>query len=87
MRSIGVNTPIQMRNIGVSTELYPAPEVRRERNCFMKIIMAPCDLLEWILKKWCRPTENCINCLKVIYWAVLIVGGIIGAVVAISPLL
>lgn len=87
VRSIGVSAQEQMRSIGINTELPRAPEVRKKRNWFMKVIMTPCDLLAWGLKKWCQPNENCINCIKVTYWLVLIVAGIIGAVVAIAPFL
>lgn len=78
-RSFGVNVPS-----GLSVELEPAP---RRRNCLLRILMFPCDLLEALIRKWCEPNERCIHCLKVTYWIVLIVGGICSAILTLAPLL
>lgn len=82
-RSIGVNAPsINLSSSAPEAEYEPK---RKRRNWFTRIVMAPCDLLEWALKRWCAPSENCINCVKVTYWIVLIVAGIIGTVITIAP--
>jgi hypothetical protein len=53
----------------------------------MNIVMAPCDCVEWVLNKWGKPSKDCMNCVKVTYWIVLIVGGIVSTVMAIAPFL
>jgi hypothetical protein len=58
---------------------------KRQRHCLIKVIMAPCDALEWALHKCFSPDENCSRCLKVMYWMVLIVGGIVSTVTALGP--
>ena len=60
---------------------------RKNRGWFMNIVMAPCDFVEWTLKKWGNPSKDCMNCVKVTYWIVLIVGGIVSTVMAIAPFL
>lgn len=73
-RSVGVNVP--------SVALTGEPELeRRRRNCLLRILMAPCDFMEWLIRKWWQPNEDCMRCVKITYWIVLIVGGIISAVV------
>jgi len=52
----------------------------------MKIIMAPCDGVEWLISKWCSPSEECMRCMQVTYWTVLVVGGVIGIVATIVHL-
>ena len=78
-RSVGVNVPAVL-----SAELEPEP---KRRNCCLRILMLPCDLIEALIKKWWQPNEECMHCVKVTYWIVLIVGGIISAIVAIVPFL
>ena len=51
----------------------------------MNLLMAPCDFVEWVMNKWGSPSEDCMNCVKVTYWIVLIVGGIISTVMAVAP--
>jgi hypothetical protein len=63
------------------------PSRRKSRSWFMNILMAPVDLVEWVLKKWKSPSDNCMRFVRVTYWSVLIVGGIISAVVTIAPFL
>jgi hypothetical protein len=67
----------------------PSPELPKSepkrRNWFMRILIAPCDCLEWAIKKLFSPTEGCMRCVKLTYWVVLIAGGIISAVVTIAP--
>jgi hypothetical protein len=70
-----------------------APETRRERrarerserNRFLKIIMAPVDLVEWVIEQWWNPSDSCMRCIRVTYWLVLIIGGIVSIVVALAP--
>lgn len=76
-RSFGVNAPAVF-----SAELEPEP---RKRNCLIKCLMFPCDLLEALIKKWWQPNEQCVHCVKITYWMVLIVGGIISAVYPFLP--
>lgn len=59
----------------------------RKRSWFMRILMAPCKAVEWLLKKWCTPSENCVRCVNVTYLLVLIIGGIVSAVAALRALL
>jgi hypothetical protein len=60
---------------------------RKNRSWFMNIVMAPCDCVEWVLNNWGKPSKDCMNCVKVTYWIVLIVGGIVSTVMAIAPFL
>jgi len=53
----------------------------------MNLLMAPCDFVEWVMNKCGSPSEDCMNCVKVTYWIVLIVGGIISTVLAVAPFL
>lgn len=53
----------------------------------MNILMTPVDAVEWVLKKWMSPSDDCMQFLRITYWTVLIVGGIISAVVTIAPFL
>lgn len=78
-RSFGVNAPAVF-----SAELEPEP---RKRNCLVKCLMLPYDLLEGLIKKWWEPNENCMHCVKITYWMVLIVGGIISAIMTVVPFL
>ena len=75
-RSFGVNVP------AAELELEP-----RRRSCCIRILMLPCDLVEAVIKKWWQPNEECMHCVKVTYWLVLIFGGIISAVLSIIPFL
>jgi hypothetical protein len=63
------------------------PSRRKSRSWLMNILMAPVDLVECVLKKWKSPSDGCMRCVRVTYWTVLIVGGIISAVVTIAPFL
>jgi hypothetical protein len=63
------------------------PSQRNSRSWLMNILMAPVDLVEWVLKKWKAPSDDCMRCVRVTYWTVLIVGGIISIVVTIAPFL
>jgi hypothetical protein len=57
----------------------------KKRSWFKKIIMAPVDFAEWLVKKWGNPSDACMKWFRVIYWTVLIVGGIISAIVTLAP--
>ena len=56
------------------------------RNCFMNVIMAPWDGLSCMLRKCFSPNEGCMRSIQILYWMVLIMGGIIGAVKALGQL-
>jgi hypothetical protein len=60
---------------------------RRNRCWLMNILMAPCDFVEWLVNKWGKPSNECMDCVKVTYWIVLIVGGIVTTVMAVAPFL
>ena len=77
---------VQTRSVGVNALSIETQEKPR-RSCFMRILMAPCDFLKWFLKKWCAPNENCMRCVNVTYWLVLILGGLISAAAALTPFL
>src|SRR5579859_1447149 len=49
-------------------------EPRRHRPLWKKILMAPIDGLTWVIKKWCNPSEECLRCVQITYWFVIIVG-------------
>jgi hypothetical protein len=81
-------------SVPLSAGVDPTPESaeerksrRRDRCWLMNILMAPCDCVEWMVSKWGKPSKDCMNCVKVVYWIVLIVGGIISTVVAVAPFL
>jgi hypothetical protein len=57
-----------------------------QRHCFMNVIMAPWDGLSCILRKCFSPNEGCMRSIQILYWMVLIMGGIIGAVKALGQL-
>src|SRR5436190_22818886 len=44
-RSIVVNVP----SVALTAELEPEP---RRRNCLLRILMAPCDFVEGLIRKW-----------------------------------
>lgn len=49
---------------------------KRHNRCWlMKLLMAPCDCVEWMISKWGKPSKDCMNYVKVTYWIVLIVEG------------
>jgi hypothetical protein len=60
---------------------------QKKRHFFKRIIMAPFDFLDTSLKKWLKPTDDCMRCVRLTYWVVLIVGGIITTAIAIAPFL
>lgn len=89
MKNVGVSAGIETRSVGVnapSVVLLEKPK-RKRRCCLMRFLMAPCDFLEWLIKKWWHPNEDCLRCVNVTYWVVVIVGGIISAVISIAPIL
>jgi hypothetical protein len=54
-------------------------------NCgatLLKILKTPLKFIKWGLRKWLSPSEDCMRCVNVTYWVVLIIGGILSAVVA-----
>jgi hypothetical protein len=102
VRSIGAgpdsiehsHTPVQMSQVYTpasipleSGSLGHVPESGKgQRNCFMNVIMAPWDLLACMLHKCFSPNEACMRSIQMLYWMVLIMGGIIGAVKALGHL-
>lgn len=89
MHSAGVQFPSvyaeSERSSSTVPMLFESPPKRR--NFFTRMIMAPFDLLELLLKRWLRPSDDCLRCVRVTYWIVLIVGGIITTVIALLPFL
>jgi hypothetical protein len=85
-------TPAQMGQVYTppsipleSGSLGHIPEsVKGRRNCFMNVVMAPWDLLACSLRKCFSPNDACMRSIQVLYWMVLIMGGIIGAVKALG---
>jgi hypothetical protein len=59
----------------------------KKRHLLKRILMAPFDFLDSLLKKWLKPTDDCMRCVRLTYWVVLIVGGIITTAIAIAPFL
>jgi hypothetical protein len=57
---------------------------RKRRSWIMKILCAPSDFVKWVIKKWFAPSDECMRCVNITYWLVLIVGGMVSAVVALS---
>jgi len=51
-----------------------------------KIFTAPVDGIAAVVRK-CYPSDDCLRCVKCTYWIVLIIGGLVGAIVAIKPFL
>jgi len=51
-----------------------------------KVLTAPVDGIAALVRK-CYPSDGCMRCVKCTYWIVLIIGGIVGVIVAVSPLL
>jgi len=51
-----------------------------------KVLTAPVDGIAVLFRK-CYPSDNCMRCVKCTYGIVLIIGGIVGVIVALAPLL
>jgi hypothetical protein len=49
-----------------------------------KIFTGPVEAIAALVRK-CYPSDDCLRCVKCTNWLVLIVGGIVGAIVAIVP--
>ena len=77
----------QMTSFGVNTEpvgepVIPHPE--RKPLC-LRILLVPYTLIAWILTSWCSPSPECMRCVQISYWMVIMVSGIITLVLALSP--
>ena len=60
----------------------------RPRSIWKKIFMAPVNGIAWLMEKFCfKPTDECLQCVQMTYFLVLILGAIISAAVTIMPLL
>src|SRR5277367_1329614 len=61
---------------------------RLRRPWWKKVFMAPVDGIIWLMDKFCfKPSDECLQCVQMTYFVVLILGAIISAVVTILPLL
>jgi hypothetical protein len=78
--------PLQPRavRVGEHSPQSPPETPRQKRPWFMKALCFPCDLLKWGVRKCFSPSDECMRCVNVAYWIVIIIGGIISAVVALS---
>jgi len=58
------------------------------RPKWKQIFMAPVNGIAWLMEKFCfKPSDECLQCVQMTYFLVLILGAIISAAVAIMPLL
>jgi hypothetical protein len=58
------------------------------RSWWKKVLMAPVDGIIWLVEKFCfKPSDECLQCVQMTYFVVLILGAIISAVVTVLPLL
>jgi hypothetical protein len=57
------------------------------RTWFMKLLMIPYHCVEWMINQWGKLSKDCMDCVKVTYWIVLIVGGIVSTVMVLAPFL
>jgi hypothetical protein len=76
-----------------STTKHPTPEStnspkpKKRRKGFMKILMAPFDVLSSIFTNLgCPSSEQCLQCTQIVFFMVVTVGAIVSAVVMILPL-
>jgi hypothetical protein len=54
-------------------------------GCWVKkVVMTPIESITTLIRK-CYPSQDCMRCVKVTYWIVLTIGGIVGIVVALAP--
>jgi hypothetical protein len=57
----------------------------RKRTWFKRIIMAPIEALENLIKKRWTPSENTIICIRTTYYILVIVGAIISIITTLTP--
>ena len=53
-------------------------------SCLLSILKAPLDFMRSVIKKWLSPSDDCMRCINITYWLVLIIGGIVSAFVALT---
>jgi hypothetical protein len=69
----------------------PTSERRRARigkkPRWKKVLEAPVKAAKWVGKKWFNPSDECMRCMQLTSWGVVIVTAIIGAVVTLVKFL
>ena len=61
--------------------------IRPRGSWWKRIFMAPVDGIIWIMEKFCfKPSDECLQCVQMTYYVMLILGAIISAAVTILPL-
>jgi len=77
----------QVVSYGVNTEVVGEPVVPHppKRPLWLTILLAPYLAIEYCLKSWCSPSPECMRCVQISYWMVIMISGILTLVVAMSP--
>ena len=86
--SLAASTPQpQMISLGVNTDVVGEPVIPHpaRRPLWLTIVLAPYLAIEYILKSWCSPSPECMRCVQISYWMVIMVSGMITLVLAMSP--
>jgi len=59
---------------------------KSSRSKWKRIFMAPVNGIAWLMEKFCfKPSDECLQCVQMTYFLVLILGAIISAAVTIMP--
>src|SRR5271154_4984761 len=64
----------------------PKKRQKRRRSRVMRWLRAPLDALESLLRKWFAPSDNCMRCINITYWVIIIVTAIISTAIALAAL-
>ena len=81
----------QFFNIHINSETMGSPTIGaigtppKKRSLLMKILRAPLDFIERIIRKWKNPSEIWMKRIQVAYWIVLMICGIITTAIALAP--
>jgi hypothetical protein len=78
-----ISSPFE--NLGLEEFITPAGETprnsQRKRPLWKKVLKAPYKGAKYILKKWRNPSPECMHCVQMTSWIVVIVSAIIGTVI------
>jgi hypothetical protein len=79
-----ISSPFE--NLGLEDFITPTGETRRtsqriKRPLWKKVLKAPYKGAKYVVKKWRNPSPECMRCVQMTSWIVVIVSAIIGTVI------
>jgi hypothetical protein len=79
------NISSTFENLQLEDVITPAGETprtsQRKRPLWKKVLKAPYKGAKYVVKKWMNPSPECMRCVQMTSWIVVIISAIIGTVV------